>query len=354
MKRRKQMTLEEAVEEFIGFITPNAEYSANTTKQYTQTLRRWLQHPKVNPKMKLVDVRREHAEMFVANRAASTRNTYLATIRSCLQYHVEEGNLQKDPLIRVRPVRATPKVPVYVPAQELPRIVDAAPNPLERMVIVTGLLTLCRVSDMAAMKVGDVDLELVDGQGRPRPGIVMVDQKTRKQDRIPMGPTLVAEMRTYLAWYAQHLADHQGLALMNNMRLFPKRLRGSSPLRGEDGRITGWTMHVDPWQPNERMTAYVNSALAACGYRELGTGGHTLRRSGGRAAYYDAIDEGHDNVMDRLRLMYRHSSITMTERYLGVDRGKEARDRLYTEKDLVRLQPEPAPAALRVVAGERT
>ncbi len=342
MGRRRQITLEEAVEEFIGFITPNAEFSKNTTTQYRQTLRRWLQHPKVNPRMKLVDVRREHAEMFVANRAASTRNTYLATIRSCLTYHIEEGNLSKDPLVRVRQVKATPKVPVYVPAQDLPKVVEAAGNPLERMVIVAGLLTLCRVSDLAAMKVGDVDFDMVDGEGRPRPGIVMVDQKTRKVDRIPMGPTLVAEMREYLSWYSQHLVDHEGLALMSNMWLFPRRDRGSKALRDARGRITGWEMKLDPWRPNERMTAYVNSALAACGYRALGTGGHTLRRSGGRAAYYEAIDEGHDNVMDRLRLMYRHGSVTMTERYLGVDRGKEERDRLYTERDLVQLQPQRA------------
>ena len=349
MARRKQITLEEAVEEFIGFITPNAEYSVNTTTQYTRTLRRWLQHPKVNARMKLVDVRREHAEMFVANRGASTRNTYLATIRSMLTYHVEEGNLQKDPLVRVRPVKGTPKVPVYVPAQDLPRIVDAAPNPLERMVIVTGLLTLCRVSDLAAMRVGDVDFDLVDGEGRARPGIVMVDQKTRKADRIPMGPTLVEEMRSYLSWYAQHLVDHEGMALMSNMYLFPRRERGSKPRRDESGRITAWELKLAPWAPNARLTAYVNAALEACGYRALGTGGHTLRRSGGRAAYYEAIDDGHDNVMDRLRLMYRHSSITMTERYLGVDRGKEERDRLYTEQDLVQLQPRRA--ILREVGG---
>lgn len=351
---RKWITLEEAVEEYIAYVQHSDEYSKNTRHNYALTLRRWLDvTPGIKTGMKLSDLARDHVEPFIANRPTATRNTYLATIKSMVDYHLLEGNLGLDPLARLKQTKNRGarkdrgRHTLHVPADRLRDLIEATPGPLERVAICTGLYTLMRDAELRTIQLRHLNLDRVDGDGNPRPYIDMTHLKSYVNDRLPLFPSAVEEIRVWLNVYQQWCWDNLGTGLQPNMLLIPKRARGrNTPIRDARGRITGHRMNLSPYEENRTIANYANGALAAIGYREEGTGTHTLRRSGALAMYYSLVAQKGHNAIDLIRDMLGQSSVGVTERYLGIDRATEERDSIVTSRDLIAVEETHEPATV--------
>lgn len=171
---------------------------------------------------------------------------------------------------------------------------DRQPNPRNFALIIMGLNTAFRISDILQLKWPDVCQQ----DGRLYTHIHIEEQKTGKQRIVPINDAL----RRTLEIYRKSLPKP---ALQN--WLFPSPHRQSQPL--------------------SRHQAYriVRRAAAACGLPEH-ISCHSLRKTFG----YHAWKNGTPPAM--LMDLYNHSSYQITKRYLGIE--QDERDQVYLHINL--------------------
>lgn len=171
---------------------------------------------------------------------------------------------------------------------------DRQPNPRNFALIIMGLNTAFRISDILQLKWPDVCQQ----DGRLYTHIHIEEQKTGKQRIVPINDAL----RRTLEIYRKSLPEP---ALQN--WLFPSPHRQSQPL--------------------SRHQAYriVRRAAAACGLPEH-ISCHSLRKTFG----YHAWKNGTPPAM--LMDLYNHSSYQITKRYLGIE--QDERDQVYLHINL--------------------
>lgn len=139
------------------------------------------------------------------------------------------------------------------------------------MLLVTGINTGLRISDLLRLRVCDV-------HGKR---IVLREKKTKKQARPLINPTLRKELNRYT--------------------------------KGKDGRVYLFGSRVGVNQPLTRSGAYklLRKAAASVGLHELGT--HTLRKTFGYHMYKKTKD------VAELQELFNHSHPSTTLRYIGVN-----------------------------------
>jgi len=254
---------------------------------------------------------------------------------------------------------------------EFPALLRAAPTPRDRGVIATGLLLLLRASEIRTLRIKDLDL--INGTMNVKVW------KTNKRSRMSIPVELDRELRRWLTQYTQQIDG----PLKPTYYLFPGRKMVPLPsARGANGQfVKGYDMEevLAPSKPIGVMEDCVKPALKALGYeinerrpwdeqkrlRELAKqrraagqdvtkrgpkprlrdvddedeeesgnrkGIHVLRRSGARAMFDALRAEGHDGALQRVREMLHHSSVKMTELYLGVSLEQELLDQVIRGK----------------------
>ena len=70
-----------------------------------------------------------------------------------------------------------------------------------------------------------------------------------------------------------------------------------------------------------------------------GDGCHILRRSGARNLFEELRNTGHDGAARRVQSMLGHSSVVMTELYLGIDNEKRQRNQMLAGKPMFHTEP---------------
>lgn len=177
-------------------------------------------------------------------------------------------------------------------------------------------LSLARGGEIATLKLGDLDLDAKR--------IDIVRWKTDvHDDRLPMLPELVDEMRLYLAAYEKSIGE----PLDRDMFLFPRYGRN---WKNEDG----W---VKPAEQRDRPGPTLKKIIVSCLPADQqndpritkGLGGHSFRRSSARALY-ERLTRVY-NESDAMRVvqgMLGHEDILMTQRYIGLGSVRAVRDRV--------------------------
>lgn len=206
-----------------------------------------------------------------------------------------------------------------LPVERFPELLDAAGrrHPRDRILVAIGLYLFLRASEIRMLKLSDVDLDSRE--------VHVYIKKTDEYDIMPISAELEQELRQWLAFYE----EQQG-HLDPDWYLVPARC--NTAWRNESGQLT-----VDPSRPSNlrpkdfmgpHMEDPVKRALADVGWVVEGTreGMHTLRRSGARA-YFDAlVNAGYDGALKRVSAMLHHSSVIMSERYLGIREDRHTRN----------------------------
>lgn len=278
-------------------------------------------------------------EFFHSRQSKGEAFTTLNTRRNWIRQLVAHAKLRRyiahDPVAHVRAFKGLAPKRLLIPQTDFGRLLDSCKDPVERVVVALGLYQFHRAGEIAALKVGDVDLErsLVD----------KTNFKSRKRDEVPISEELDDELRRWLTHYAT-VQD----GLEPDWFLVPTRTR-PMPRQQEDG---SWKLVVEgkPYQPKSRHRRpylIAQAVLERAGYplrdaygRSLREGNHTLRRSGARALYDHLLsDRGHDDANRTVQSMLGHSSFTTTEVYLGIDIDRSKRNALIAGRPMFPKSP---------------
>ena len=168
-------------------------------------------------------------------------NTAVSALRFLFGTTLDRPDLGR----RLTFVREPRKIPVVLSPDEVARLLDAAPNAKYKAALATAYGAGLRVSEVVALKVGDVDSTRM---------MLRVEQGKGRKDRHAMlSPQLLALLR---AWWRE--GHRQGMMLPNGW-LFP----GRPP--------------VNPMSTRQ-LTRVVHAAAEAAGIRKR-VSPHTLRHS---------------------------------------------------------------------------
>lgn len=255
--------------------------------------------------------------------SANSLNTEAAIMRTFLEWARKRGYLARDqdPMSGVVAHKVPPVKRLLIPASRFPALLDGATHPRDRISVALGMYLFVRASEIVTLRVGDVCLD--------RGTIDVVVHKTSQRDEMPICSELDHELRRWLTWYTSVIPG----GLLGGHLLVPAK---TSPrlTRTIDGpKVSDWGTPI----PDRRMGhphAPVQRALSACGYSEKGEGGHTLRRSGARALYDRLAEEGHDRALRRVQAMLHHTTLSMTERYIGIDVDRRERNMILSGKPM--------------------
>lgn len=253
-----------------------------------------------------------------ARRKPAAVNNLIANHGKFLRWCRTRGLMRPDidPMADYERRRVMRRERRLIPVTQFQTLLDTASHPRDRAVLAAGLYLFLRQSEIATLRIGDLDLS--------NHRLLVTVWKTGEQDHMPVCAELDRELRDWLTRYTVECGP-----LDPDWLLFPAKTT----------RRHGETI-VHTIQPTKRMVKIEDIAkrgLVALGWNlaaddgsSLMDGMHTLRRSGARAAYDTLVDAGYDGALRLVQAMLHHATTTMTERYLGISLDKKRRDERLT------------------------
>jgi site-specific recombinase XerD len=191
------MTLQQGHQIFINALTGNnfstqsiRAYSADITQfiEYLQSVRVDWNNPKKLERLDIVGFMNRLAGL---KRSGTTRARKLASIRHFLKFLKENGVIAGNPAETVIRARKEEKDPTVLFKNEYKALLyEAEENSRDYAILMTFLKSGIRESELAALKIGDIDFlhnELTVREG-----------KGKKERTIPLMPELKRALRQYL------------------------------------------------------------------------------------------------------------------------------------------------------------
>lgn len=284
-------------------------FAANTVRNDARTLLRMLDILGEMPVDKLSPVHFDRIMQAEADRGLQpgSLNNYQSCMSAFARWCRDRGymTMNQNPVGTRRYRKDPPKRKNYVPISDFPRLLDAAGEThyRDRAFIASGLYLMLRQSELTSLRVKDVDL----GSGE----VYAIIHKTQQADVMPICAELDTELRTYLTLYSQECGS-----LEPDWFLFPAL-----------GQTGFQTWGLDPTKRISKSEDITRRALAKIGFTDTRTGIHVLRRSAARGLYEELLDQGYDGAIRRVQAFLHHSSVTMSERYLGIELDREQRNK---------------------------
>ena len=313
--------LDDAISDFLTY--RRTAFGKATALASDQTLRQFLA---VTGNIQTKGLMPRHAERFqtemlTSGRKPNTVNNRMSQLSTFSKWLVANRYTPANFCATTRMIPVPPKAKLRVPVTDFQRLLDVADRPDRRITVALGLYLFLRSGEIRTLRVGDVRL----GEGV----VDVVIHKTNQIDEMPICWELDQELRRWLVAYAEDI----GRPLHRDDFLVPAHKRFPGWL---DRPISG---NFQPDRMVLRPYDHVQDVLNAAGYpttengRKTGEGVHTLRRSGARALY-DALVDGRlgdaaarDDALRQTMTMLHHSSIQITEHYVGLERDRQKRDR---------------------------
>lgn len=212
--------------------------------------------------------------------------------------------LDHDPLLAMRYKRVGKKDYPRLSRPEFGPFLEAARTPRDRIFASLGLYLFLRGSEAAGLRVRDVKLHA---------GTVGVTvYKTHDYDIMPISSELDTELRRWFTHYEAECGP-----LQPDWYLVPAFEVGHA-----EGKLRPTSKISKPEQP-------IKKTLTAYGWDDTYWAGfHLLRRSGAREWFEELSDHAIDSALRIVSAHLHHSSLAMTERYLGITADRVKRDRL--------------------------
>jgi integrase len=331
------MRLSDAIQEYVDHRSAN--YARNTVRTERQALDLLLTTVG-NIQCRSLDAK--HGEMFVTAMSSkglkpSTTNLYRGAFRRFCKWAAMRRYIPStaNPLGTTRNLKVKNPPRRRVLAKDFARLLDAAEHPQGRIIVALGLYLMIRSSAIIALDVESVRLD--EGW------IDVFEPKTGEYDSMPISSRLDAELRRWLTWYAQDVAETKG-PLQPHWPLVPAR-RQSTLWNDGSGKCGGHPMvplkgQMNPPRRAQQIHHKIHDALRGIGWtvepkdRE---GAHTLRRSGARALYEHLIrsdNAARDDAIGTVQAVLHHSNQALTEHYMGLQAKREKRDVLLKGMDM--------------------
>lgn len=272
---------------------------------------------------------------------ASTHNFYRTRLKEFFAYLARKGLTRADLLQEVRPQRLEVKKRLQPSVEMLWAMLDSTDCPRDRAILATVMNTGLRASNVASIRMGDVDLDALTLRVRIT--------KSRTEDDLPITADLAGELRRWMTAYRTScIEDDRPVEITNENFLFPARTGVRYRWRTND---EGWReqFHAPsawlPERPVSKVHRVVQSALRAVGLPTTHEGVHTIRRAVARIYFDNLCEEGEwDSALRMTSALLHHSNTSTTETYLGLDKDRRARDASLRGKSL--LGPRPTPGSV--------
>ena len=234
------MLLLEAIQNFTIHLI-SRERSSETVRGYSMTLedfRKFIEN-KLNGAVYVDEIKLDHYEWYLSYRRDRgdqivSRNRALYILRSFGKFLLLRDLVEKDYSQRLEPLNEPKKERVSLTLEELEALLKAIRHPLVRVAARTMGYTGLRVSELCNLKLDDVDVVA---------GLIQVIEGKGKKNRIvPINPTLLEDLKTYLASERPNVKSQYFFATQKTGRLSPyyinKHLKEATDALGWDKHIT--------------------------------------------------------------------------------------------------------------------
>ena len=236
----------------------------------------------------------------------STINRITDNLSAIFKWAIWVGDLKvtRNPVQgrRRRPVR--PKERLRIPLESFGPLLAQEGHERDRILIAVGLMMFLRQSELAALRIRDVDMN--------ENVIYVYVKKTNEADRMTIPQELRPFMRSWLTYYSQEVGP-----LKPDYYLIPAKTRITE----------GSTLKPD--SKMNKIAQIVKAWLERGGFEmDEGEGCHTLRRSGALAYFRALSDRGVDDALRIVMSMLHHKQVSTTEIYLGLKSEAERRNKI--------------------------
>lgn len=210
-----------------------------------------------------------------------------------------------------QPVKVRKKRKLRLTPDQIRDVIEGAPDPWTRIVCALAVYTAGRSSELLSLTIGDVDLEA---------GVIEWERHKigDDSDYLPITSDLADELERWLKVYEAEVGR-----LLSSYYLIPRRTTDGTHRPG------CFTYHPEQ-RRGDNLHKVVKPELAralSCPESDLQSEGvHTLRRSMARALYERLRAEKHGDPVGVVQALLGHAQRGMTERYIGVESGREERD----------------------------
>lgn len=311
------INLYKARKDYLSFMEAQG-MSSRTIQGHSQTLDHALN---AWGNIDMRDVSPAHIDKMFSKKkwSTGTRNNYLWNLRGFLKWCRVHGIIpvDYDPTAGWKTHKMEKKKKTWLTVSELKEVLDFAFCERDRAFIAIGMYTFMRSSEIVNLKIKDIDLEYNE--------VDIYRVKTRQHDTLPICSELHEELVNYFKFYEMVAGP-----LQPEWYVVPAR--GPQPMTGVSGKRTLVpTGDPAPFKPESKITkpySIVKRAMEKINKDEVGEGCHTLRRSGARELFEQLRSNGHDGAARRVQSMLGHTSVVMTEIYLGIDSEKRERNRM--------------------------
>lgn len=251
-------------------------------------------------------------------RASITRSAASVNmVQSCLSAFFKWCRMRKymgidvDPLMGSRYKRVPKKERRRLSIHEFPAFLDCATDPRDRATLSLGLYLFLRSSEIVSLRVRDVNLN----EGN----VGVTVHKTGDYDIMPISKELDRELRRWFVAYAELAGP-----LKPDWHLVPAKYQKGFG-----------TLGLNPTAKISRPEEIVKKNLTAYGWEDTHWQGFHLLRSSGARAWFDELNEQTiDGGLKIVQAHLHHSSVVMTERYLGLTADRVKRDRLLRGEEM--------------------
>lgn len=188
------------VQDYYNFLITEKGFSVQTADAYLHDLRVFLQfcHDKgVDPESVDIYLLREFNRHLQQERdnVHITRARKISALRGFYRYLLDNGLIDEDPTVKLRPPRVPRKQPLFLSAAEARRFLEAAeefgPEPVrDKAIFSMFLYTGCRLGELVDLDVHNVDFET---------GTIVLYGKGAKERIVPMRTELAEAIEQYLA-----------------------------------------------------------------------------------------------------------------------------------------------------------
>ncbi len=208
------MTLEQALDEYIHYITAVDQKSIKTIQSYKNDLNQYIAYLTGNGIEKIEDVTYEaiHNYIYSMNKAVNTINHSIVTIRRFHEYCAVNFSIQ-NPAIYLKSFNKQTKLPHYLSIQDINSLLEYDDNSDQEILQVAMFETIygcgLRVSECASLKIKQVSL---------KQKILKVKGKGNKERLIPMNQRNIEAIEKYVNFVRKKRDFHKSPYLFINSK----------------------------------------------------------------------------------------------------------------------------------------
>jgi len=251
-KRARKVDVEafrEAVALFEKVGMPARNLAAETRRAYLRDLGMLADFLDERKVKRLADVSLRDLEAYLAKLdsegyAPATRRRQTHTVKSFFRFLQDHGMVSDNVALRLTPPRVGKREPRYLSEREYKRLQLACRHhPRDAAIIELFLQTGMRLSELAGLKVGDIELPPRITQEPNNVGFVTVSRKGGNRDTIPLNYKVCRVLKTWLR--ARPAVEHDALFVTKfRTPMKPRAIQAMVAKYLKEAEIRGASVHT--------------------------------------------------------------------------------------------------------------